>query len=41
MLLGEHGQARDRIEVHRAWGRALESAGRGDAAAEAFGRAER
>jgi tetratricopeptide (TPR) repeat protein len=41
LLLAEHGQARDRVEVHRAWGRALESAGRGDAAAEAFGRAER
>jgi tetratricopeptide (TPR) repeat protein len=40
-LLSEHGPARDRAEVHRAWGYALASAGREAAAAEAFGRAER
>jgi transcriptional regulator with XRE-family HTH domain len=40
-LIAEHGHGRDRIEVHRAWGRALASAGRDDAAAEAFSRAER
>ena len=39
-LLAEHGHARGRVEVHRAWGRALASAGREAAAAEAFGRAD-
>ena len=40
-LLAEHGNARDRVEIHQAWGRALASAGREVAAAEAFDRAER
>ena len=40
-LLAEHGRARDRVEVNRAWGRALASAGREAAAAEAFDRADR
>jgi tetratricopeptide (TPR) repeat protein len=40
-LLAEHGHARERVELHRAWGRALASAGRDEAAAEAFSRAER
>ncbi len=40
-LLSEQGHARDRVEVHRAWGRALASAGRDAAAAEVLGRAER
>ena len=40
-LLAENGNARDRVEIHQAWGRALASAGRDAAAAEAFGRAER
>jgi tetratricopeptide (TPR) repeat protein len=39
-LLAEHGTARDRVEVHRAWGRALSDAGREREAAAAFGRAE-
>jgi transcriptional regulator with XRE-family HTH domain len=38
-LLAEHGRARDRVEVSRAWGTALASAGREQAAAEAFARA--
>jgi tetratricopeptide (TPR) repeat protein len=40
-LLAEHGHARERVEVHRAWGRALASAGREDAAAEVLGLADR
>jgi tetratricopeptide (TPR) repeat protein len=40
-LLGDHGHARERVELHRAWGKALASAGRNAAAAEAFDRAER
>jgi transcriptional regulator with XRE-family HTH domain len=40
-LLAQHGHARDRVEVHRAWGRALAAAGREAAAAAAFERAER
>ena len=40
-LIAEHGHAHDRVEVQRAWGQALASAGRDDAAAEAFSRAER
>jgi transcriptional regulator with XRE-family HTH domain len=38
-LLAGHGHARDRVEISRAWGTALASAGREQAAAEAFGRA--
>jgi tetratricopeptide (TPR) repeat protein len=40
-LLAEHGHARERVEVHRAWGRALASAGREAAAAEVLGHADR
>jgi transcriptional regulator with XRE-family HTH domain len=40
-LLAAHGRPRDRVEVYRAWGEALASAGREDAAAEAFAHAER
>jgi tetratricopeptide (TPR) repeat protein len=40
-LLAEDGHARERVELHRAWGRALASVGRDEAAAEAFSRAER
>ncbi len=40
-LLAEHGHARDRVEVHRAWSRALEAAGRVADAAEVRARSER
>jgi tetratricopeptide (TPR) repeat protein len=40
-LLAEDGHAPERVELHRAWGRALASVGRDEAAAEAFSRAER
>jgi transcriptional regulator with XRE-family HTH domain len=40
-LLAEHGNPRDRVEVHRAWGRALADAGRNGAETEALGSTDR